>query len=111
MKKEMNVSNHKRDRTRENLMKNIKTLMKNSNKLRKYGADARLLIYWKGQYWEYTSFISPSNLPSTEALVSLESLEIVLIPDSVQRKRYPKPIQKTPVDYDGKDISGAVDTV
>ena len=56
--------------TWENLTKNIKTLMKNSNKLRKYGADAHLLIHWKGQYCEYTSFVSPSNLPPTEELVS-----------------------------------------
>jgi hypothetical protein len=60
----------KRDRTGENLKKNIKTLMKNSNKLRKYGADAYLVVHWKGQYWEFTSFVSPSRPPSTEELES-----------------------------------------
>jgi hypothetical protein len=69
-KEMMNVSNRKHNRTREKFMKNIKTLMKNSTELRKYGADTRLRIQWKGQYCEYTSFISPSNLPSTEELVS-----------------------------------------
>jgi hypothetical protein len=45
MQKRMNVSNCKRDRTQENLTKHVKTLMKNSNKLRKYGATAYLLIH------------------------------------------------------------------
>jgi hypothetical protein len=56
--KAVSISKPKRDRTKENLTKNIKTLMKNSNKLRKYGADTYLLVHWKGQYWEYTSFVS-----------------------------------------------------
>jgi hypothetical protein len=35
-KKPMDVLSRKRDWTKENLTKNVKTLMKNSNKLRKY---------------------------------------------------------------------------
>jgi hypothetical protein len=83
-KKAMNASTRKRDRTKENLIKNVKTLMKNSNKLRKYGATAYLIIHWKGQYWEYTSFVSPYRPPSADDLVS-ENLEIYvsIVPDRV----------------------------
>jgi hypothetical protein len=67
-KKPIDVLSHKRDRTKENLTKNVKTLMKNSNKLRKYGADAYLLVHWRGQVWQYSSFVS--RPPSMDELVS-----------------------------------------
>ena len=68
--KAISISTRKRDRTKENLTKNIRTLMKNSDKLQKYGANAYLVIHWKGQYWEYTSFAYPSQPPSRDELVS-----------------------------------------
>ena len=66
-KKTVDKPKRKRDRTKENLTKNVKTLMKNSNKLRKYEADAYLLISWRGQFWEYNSFVCR---PSKDELVS-----------------------------------------
>jgi len=68
--KAISISTRKRDRTKENLTKNVRTLMKNSNKLRKYGANAYLVIHWRGQYWEYTSFVHPPRPPSIDELVS-----------------------------------------
>ena len=96
----MDVPSRKRDRTKENLTKNIKTLMKNSNKLEKYGAEAYLLVHWKGQFWEYNSFVS--RPPSMDELVSNTNSEIIkLDSDNIQRKFYPKPIQKTPISFQG----------
>jgi hypothetical protein len=109
-KKAVSISKPKRDRTKENLTKNIKTLMKNSNKLRKYGADAYLLVYWKGQYWEYTSFISQP--PTIDELVSKNPREIIATSNNIKGRCYPKPIQKTPANYDRNtdSLCSAVDS-
>jgi hypothetical protein len=109
-KKAASISKPKRDRTKENLTKNIKTLMKNSNKLRKYGADAYLLVHWEGQYWEYTSFVS--RPPTIDELVSKNPREIIATSNNTKRRCYPKPVQKTPANYNGKanNLHSAVDS-
>jgi hypothetical protein len=59
--KPMDVLSRKRGRTKENITKIVETLMKNSNKLQIYGADgadAYLLVHWRGQVWQYSYFIS-----------------------------------------------------
>jgi hypothetical protein len=73
-KRTLGISSRKRDRTKENLRKNINTLMKSSDRLKKkYSANAYLIVYWKGQYWEYSSFVDPSRPPSKDELVSKNS--------------------------------------
>jgi hypothetical protein len=71
MDKPMNVSSRKRDRKEANLTKYVKTFTKNSNKLRKYGADSYLIVHWRGQVWQYSSFVS--RPPPIDELVSNQS--------------------------------------
>jgi hypothetical protein len=93
----------KRDRTNENVLKRVQTLLEKCDELVEfYNAEVYLLVR-RGKVWEYTTSTCENcrcwPLTPDEIVSPLSQFDVMSIYKPPQAKHYPLPIRQTPKEF------------